>query len=46
MGATPLVLAAPDEQDFQTIARGRYLTQMGDCEACHTTPGGAPFSGG
>jgi mono/diheme cytochrome c family protein len=28
------------------IARGRYLTAAGDCQACHTTPGGAPFAGG
>ncbi len=38
--------AAPDSQDFSLIARGRYLAQMGDCEACHTAPGGAPFAGG
>ncbi len=38
--------AAPDAQDWSEIARGRYLVQMGDCQACHTAPGGAPFSGG
>jgi mono/diheme cytochrome c family protein len=26
--------------------RGRYLVAMGDCVACHTAIGGAPFSGG
>ncbi|HSW11620.1 MAG TPA: cytochrome c [Solimonas sp.] len=28
------------------IARGRYLVQMGDCQACHTEQGGAAFAGG
>jgi mono/diheme cytochrome c family protein len=27
------------------ISRGRYLVRAGDCEACHTAPGGAPFAG-
>ncbi len=26
--------------------RGRYLTRLGDCEACHTRTGGQPFAGG
>ena len=33
-----------DEKD--NIARGRYLTQAADCQACHTAPGGKPFAGG
>ncbi|MBS0365741.1 MAG: cytochrome c [Proteobacteria bacterium] len=36
-------------QDFKEadpIARGRYLAQAADCEACHTRPGGVPFAGG
>jgi len=28
------------------VARGRYLAQASDCEACHTTEGGKPFAGG
>jgi mono/diheme cytochrome c family protein len=28
------------------IARGEYLTRAADCAACHTVPGGKPFSGG
>lgn len=32
--------------DAALIARGQYLTRIGDCEACHTRPGGKPFSGG
>ncbi len=38
--------AAPDRQDFPLIERGRYLAVLGDCQACHTAPGGAPFAGG
>ena len=35
--------------DFQAaddLARGRYLTEAADCEACHTIEGGQPFAGG
>jgi mono/diheme cytochrome c family protein len=28
------------------VARGRYLTDAADCQACHTRDGGAPFAGG
>ena len=28
------------------IARGKALVTAGDCVACHTAPGGAPFAGG
>lgn len=28
------------------IERGRYLTRAADCEACHTSKSGAPYSGG
>ena len=28
------------------VERGRYLTALGDCVACHTPPGAASFSGG
>ncbi len=28
------------------VARGEYLTRGADCAACHTAPGGEPFSGG
>jgi mono/diheme cytochrome c family protein len=28
------------------IDKGRYLAAAGDCIACHTMPGGAPFAGG
>lgn len=36
-----------NKQDFQQIERGRYLTTVGDCAACHTLPGsGHDFAGG
>ncbi len=28
------------------VARGEYLTRAADCEACHTTKGGQPYTGG
>ena len=28
------------------VARGQYLATAGDCVACHTAPGGQPFTGG
>ncbi len=31
---------------FDKVERGRYLAVLGDCVACHTTPGGKPFAGG
>lgn len=38
--------ARADDQAFETIEQGRYLTAAGDCAACHTVPGGPPFAGG
>src|SRR5579862_8554126 len=32
--------------DQGLIARGGYLAKLGDCGACHSTPGNPPFSGG
>src|ERR1700686_2579027 len=38
---------ATDPQAFPAIERGRYLAVVGDCAACHTTPGsGQQFAGG
>jgi mono/diheme cytochrome c family protein len=28
------------------VSKGAYLARLGDCVACHTAPGGAPFAGG
>ncbi|RBP13751.1 mono/diheme cytochrome c family protein [Roseiarcus fermentans] len=38
--------AASDGADPSLAQRGGYLARAGDCEACHTTPGGAPYAGG
>jgi mono/diheme cytochrome c family protein len=38
---TPADLKASDP-----LARGRYLTEAADCQACHTAEGGQPFAGG
>jgi mono/diheme cytochrome c family protein len=36
-----------DDQSFDQIERGHYLTIIGDCAACHTLPGsGHSFAGG
>lgn len=38
---------ASDKQDFQLIERGRYLTVVADCAACHSVPGSdQKFAGG
>lgn len=48
--ATPIAVApaaqAVDLRDPNTIERGRYLSVLGNCQACHTARGGAPFAGG
>jgi mono/diheme cytochrome c family protein len=37
----------PTPQDFAEIERGRYLTAVADCTACHTDPADdKPFAGG
>jgi mono/diheme cytochrome c family protein len=41
-GAPPAPAATGPEQ----AVRGKYLAQAGDCMACHTVRGGAPFAGG
>ena len=30
----------------EVVARGEYLTRVGDCIGCHTTRGGVPYAGG
>lgn len=45
--ARAIAAGAIDKQDFNQIDRGRYLTTVGDCAACHTLPGsGHVFAGG
>jgi mono/diheme cytochrome c family protein len=38
--------AQAETADPGLIADGKYLATAGDCEACHTAPGGKPFAGG
>jgi mono/diheme cytochrome c family protein len=39
--------AAPSGNiDRALLARGEYLAKLGDCAACHSTPGNPAFSGG
>jgi mono/diheme cytochrome c family protein len=38
--------AATAQSSAELIARGKYLADMGDCEACHTAPNGPHFAGG
>jgi mono/diheme cytochrome c family protein len=44
--ATLMPAQAIDMQDFDLIQRGRYLTDAGDCGACHTLPGSAQLLAG
>jgi mono/diheme cytochrome c family protein len=32
--------------DPALVARGEYVARLSDCVACHSVPGGAPFTGG
>ena len=43
--AAPVCLAA-DPPNAELTARGKYLSDAGDCMACHTNPGGEQFAGG
>ncbi|MGZ5927679.1 MAG: c-type cytochrome [Rhizomicrobium sp.] len=37
---------AAQAQEARTATDGRYQAILGDCEGCHTVPGGKPFAGG
>jgi mono/diheme cytochrome c family protein len=39
-------LAAAVDASSALVSRGEYLAKLGDCAACHSVPGHAPFSGG
>ncbi|MDD0837427.1 cytochrome c [Curvibacter sp. HBC61] len=45
-GELPVGDAAPLPASAQQVAQGAYLARVGNCMACHTVPGGAPFAGG
>ncbi|WP_137895753.1 cytochrome c [Ramlibacter sp. 2FC] len=38
--------AAPAKSTPELVARGAYLARAGNCMACHTARGGAPYAGG
>ncbi|MFJ3050556.1 c-type cytochrome [Pseudomonas nitroreducens] len=38
--------AGAGADSYNLVEKGRYLAVVGDCTACHTLPGGAPFAGG
>jgi len=44
--AALFAVSAHADPSFETLERGRVLATAGDCIACHTAPGGAPFAGG
>ncbi len=44
--APSTAVPAPPANADPTVQRGRYLVMLGDCMACHTQAGGAPFAGG
>jgi mono/diheme cytochrome c family protein len=44
--ADPPVRTGPPPTDAQTVAVGAVLATAGNCIACHTARGGAPFAGG
>ena len=39
-----LIVTAPAGDPL--VEQGKYIATLGDCEACHTAPGGQPFAGG
>ncbi|MFJ9532959.1 c-type cytochrome [Herbaspirillum sp. NPDC101396] len=46
IAAAQTVNPTPSTPQPQQIQRGEYLARAGDCMACHTVKGKAPFSGG
>lgn len=45
-GAPQPAMAGAPASITDPLARGEYLTRAADCAACHTVPGGQPFTGG
>lgn len=46
LAQTGQLTAGENLSDPALIERGKYLATVGDCAACHTQRGGAPFAGG
>src|SRR5580658_1621901 len=42
----PEIRAADVAPTPELVARGEYLVKAADCAACHSVPGGKPFTGG
>lgn len=43
---SPLENEQPAAVTPELVKRGEYVARLGDCVACHSVPGGAPFAGG
>ncbi|WP_049620627.1 c-type cytochrome [Frateuria defendens] len=39
-------VASSGAPSAELVGRGEYVARLGDCVACHSTPEGAPFTGG
>ncbi|HEX2940959.1 MAG TPA: c-type cytochrome, partial [Rhodopila sp.] len=51
LGVMALCAAAPDQSGSNPasgdlVAKGKYLTVLGDCASCHTAANGAKYAGG
>ena len=44
--SAPLGQARAADANAALVEHGKYLTNAGDCQACHTADGGKPFAGG
>src|SRR5476649_1349446 len=44
--AASLALVSPSAHADDLVTKGAYLAKAADCTACHTAPGGTPFTGG
>lgn len=42
----PAIEATPEPANPEKLARGKYLTLVGNCMTCHTARGGVPYAGG
>ncbi|MDP1894696.1 MAG: cytochrome c [Hydrogenophaga sp.] len=42
----PPLASAPATASAEQVERGAYLARVGNCAACHTARGGAPYAGG
>jgi len=46
LALAPSFACAQPDPNPALVQQGKYLAQAGDCTACHTNLGGAPFAGG